>query len=365
LINDQADQTLETLDPLFKRSAILKETKLPMVFGNEIFGSNSELFPHYSVPYHVWIDKNGIIQATTHGYDATRENIKKLIEGVQLDVVKRVDILEKRDDTTSWLTYGDGLFINNLVYYSSDNFMYKNTSGNTDLSPLKHLKLGEQYHTMFLKRVAAGNLAGGSVGSLKDSNGKAIGGYVKNPLSFHYRMAYDFNKYPIVIEDDGTLGLEDEYIYEFIHPNYNYTYTSWQEPYKKDLENYFGYRGSLEMRYIDCYILYRTHKDLRLPKSKGGEGIMENTLSARGYVIKNNGLSALLSLLADSHKDKFSNPALIFDETGFSDQGIATDLNVRGDLENISSLNTEFSKYGLGIKKEQRMSPVLLLKKVK
>lgn len=363
LVNDAPEQTWEALNPRFRTSAILRSTKLPMVLGDENYKYDTGLFPHYAVPYHVWIDKNGIIRATTSAEEATRENIGKFIKGEQLDVIKEMHVFGKiRDDKTGWLSYENGLFINNLLYYRSDNFNYRKNSEDIDLSPLRQFGLGEQSHSMLMKEPHAGLKVGGSNGQLIDSNGKEIGCFSRGPIGVHYRRAFGIRLEPIIVEGGEALDLRDEFVYEYTHSNYNRSL--FKKTYQQDLENYFRFSGKEELRSVECYILYRTDGALKLT-CKGGPQILENTRSKQGIIIRNMDFGVLRNSISDSDLgDKFGNLPVIIDETGI-DRRKKVDMTIHGDLQNLQKLNRSLSAYGLAIRKDQKLLSIFILQKIK
>jgi thiol-disulfide isomerase/thioredoxin len=368
LINDNPKETRESLEPLFKKSPILKDITLPMVFGDENFGNKSEMFPHYGVPYHVWIDKSGIIQATTIGPEATTENIKKLINGEVLSITKREDIVEDLPVGTNWLNYNDGQFLNNLLYYKSSNFTYNCNREYIDLKSLSALKLDQKFYSFFMKPVFGG-LKAVQLGSFYDSNNKVTGNtLVDMPLSRLFYDAY-YNIYPVrnpilIIDANDALDLSTKYIYAFTHSDYSDIL--FRNTLKNDLKDFFGFTAEVEMRNIESYILYRTNKALNIVLSKqGGDFFVQNSKSKRGAVIQNGRISSLTSLFfRETPEDKFGNHTPVLDETGI-DPNAKFDITIYGSLHSISTLNQELNKYGLGIKKAHRMLPVLVLHKVK
>jgi thiol-disulfide isomerase/thioredoxin len=365
LINHVPDETRETLALLFKKSPILREITLPMVFGDENYSvyNRKGLFPHTAPLYHVWIDKNGIIRATTMGWEATYENIQKLVKGERLDVSSGVHLLKEKDSTVSWLSYNNGQFINKLLYYKSANFTFKHNKDEGDLKALLPFKLGEQYHSLFMKPLYAGNLASRS-GAVYSRSHKQIGSaFPDAPLRMHYFHAYQSAQIDrIIVDDDKPLDLKTYYLYEFTQPNYSDSL--FNEAFKQDLEDFFGFRGTVEVRKVESFILRRTEKALKLV-SKGGAEIYEDTQSSRGTIIRNRDMETLrLHLYWSSTVDRYGNHANVLDETGIN-ESTKIDITIYNNLENLTELNKELSKYGLGIKRELRMLPVLVLRKVK
>ncbi len=52
------------------------------------------MFPHYSAPHEIWIDKNGIVRAITDHRSITRENIRAFISGKELNLPLKKDNME-------------------------------------------------------------------------------------------------------------------------------------------------------------------------------------------------------------------------------------------------------------------------------
>lgn len=70
---------------------LFKKTKLPAL---PIISNDSilcRMFPHTTVPHHVWINPDGRIQFITDGYNATSQNISKVLDG------KNVKLKEKKE----------------------------------------------------------------------------------------------------------------------------------------------------------------------------------------------------------------------------------------------------------------------------
>ncbi len=165
LINQAPEETREVLDPLFKNSPIIKGTTLPMVLGDKTFSYGGELFPRTAPGTQVWIDRNGIIQASTYGFQATKEDVYKLIKGEKPDVPE-INHMHSSDPIkfNSILELDNGKFINKLLLYRSTNLYYRKTEKNIDLTPLVLLKLGNEPHSRLMEEPHSGNETGGPYG---------------------------------------------------------------------------------------------------------------------------------------------------------------------------------------------------------
>lgn len=349
LVNDQPKQTRESMESMFANSPILKSIKLPMVFGDANFGNKSERFPHWGVPFHVWIDKNGIIKATTNGSEATDENIRKLIKGEDLNVKIREDIIEgeKRDTKTNWLALNNAKYLNYILYFRN---LQSNNNTQTSLDNVNH--------SLIMKDPNAGNLAGGGYSILTDSNENRLGSWNKGTIKSQFLKAY--NAYlPIFIEGSYNLDMEAKYIYEFSNNNYNDSL--YYKTYQEDLKQFFGYHAVITLRDWDCFILYRNDQKFNI-KSNGGRSIYEDTKSDNGIIMQNVVMSTIAGHFRISQKDKFGNYIQIFDETGI-DPLKKIDIKFKSSLHDLDALNLELNKCGLQIKSETRKLPVLVLKK--
>lgn len=75
LVNkESSDSTLK----FFLKRKKLKMPQLPRISGDSLL---SELFPHFYVPYQIWIDTSGTIRYKADGSMATAENIKAFMKG--------------------------------------------------------------------------------------------------------------------------------------------------------------------------------------------------------------------------------------------------------------------------------------------
>src|SRR5690242_8786572 len=81
------------LDPLFRSVKNLKNTKLPIIIGDSILAT--QVFPHDSVPFFVWLDPNGYVKATTYSVETNEKNILNLIENKPLDILIKNENLDK------------------------------------------------------------------------------------------------------------------------------------------------------------------------------------------------------------------------------------------------------------------------------
>ncbi len=73
----KADERLRKIEQRLKRGRIIPEN-LPSAIGDTAL---NDVFPHITVPHHVWIGPNGDVLYITNGYNTTRENVAAVIAG--------------------------------------------------------------------------------------------------------------------------------------------------------------------------------------------------------------------------------------------------------------------------------------------
>lgn len=86
----------EELVKLFKR---VKLPDLPIVTNDSILNA---MFPHATVPHHVWIHPNGDILFITDGYNTTSENVSSFFAGKKLDLHVKNEATNIDNESDLW-----------------------------------------------------------------------------------------------------------------------------------------------------------------------------------------------------------------------------------------------------------------------
>ncbi|NLR68900.1 TlpA family protein disulfide reductase [Chitinophaga varians] len=86
-----------------------------------------KLFPHYSEPHEVWIDKKGIVQAITSHQWVTPDNIDRFLRGEPLNLPEKQDMLDEERALG-----GQPLFITDEKYCSGKRKLYYSWIGSAD-----------------------------------------------------------------------------------------------------------------------------------------------------------------------------------------------------------------------------------------
>ncbi len=108
LVTSDADTDLVKL---FKR---VKLPDLPIIFSDTVL---NKLFPHTTVPQHVWITAQGRVQFITDGYNSTNNNIAKAIEGDTLSLHLKREVSDFKSDEPLWKE-GNGRLQKYITAYS-------------------------------------------------------------------------------------------------------------------------------------------------------------------------------------------------------------------------------------------------------
>lgn len=89
-----------------KRKAI-RMPAVPFISADTLI---AKLFPREFVPWHIWLDKNLVVQYITFGSNATEENIAAFLTGNKPDLYRLENLPNKKDSLKS---------LSNFFYYSS------------------------------------------------------------------------------------------------------------------------------------------------------------------------------------------------------------------------------------------------------
>jgi thiol-disulfide isomerase/thioredoxin len=386
---------------LLKNSPNLKNTKLPVIIGDQILAT--QIFPHGVVPYHVWLDKDGKVMATTWAQETTSEHVKELISGKSMKhILIRSEtfpdyssVLSKRlqgelnNPRISLLTIDNGRYSRLLQYFIPIRTSYNLDTISQVLSrdSLKNISRYPFYSIFMRYNLEAEGLAAAPKGELINEVGKSVGlRLINSRIELLYRRAYNaLNDEIILVEGNAKLLYEkwrdstnarrdlanNWYSYESHMPDYSPQ--KGMELLQQDLTRFFGIKGSIEERPIRCLVLTMLGtekeenlwmKDQNVPVEDYKNAKPENG----GYAFRNIDFGGLIGKLQNANRRGGS--VNIIDETGImwgnkSTKKINLFLNLKSleaTAENLPRLNKELGEYGLGFKEEIRTMKVLVLR---
>lgn len=323
----------------------IKRPNLPMIINDHIF---QQLFPHNSVPHHVWIDDNGIVKYITDGYNTNIKNIQAVLNGQELNLHYKNE-LQSFEKDESLLLNGNRSLANHLKYYSFIMNRIDEYGGSylkvpaIDSSKKIITTRITNSSVLELYKLAFGYLIPGGVTDIysKELLNNRVLLEVENSVNFcepkdDSKKDEWYSNNLFSYEAVSPLSGLDE-AYSFMQHNLNY---------------YFPYEGKIEKRKIKCLVLKRISKMDKL-QSKGGStwNIADNN-----YVsIQNSPINAFVNILANVYEN-LKTP--LIDGTNYTDN---IDIFLKAELNNIYDLKKALMLFDLDLIEEEREIKMLVI----
>jgi len=290
------------------------------------------MFPHFTIPHYVWIDRDGIVRAVTSAEELTRENIIRFLKQNQTPLYQKDDYDPQRPLYT----------VKNL--------------------PLDHL----QQFSILLKGKIDG-IGNGGMRVINDTT-RGIILHDRSLLSMYQSILYakipgvDENRLIIEVKDPSKLSYsfskqkkqdwerENIYSYELIVPANEMGHL--YDDVLDDLNKYTPYTAHIEKRKTFCWILEKTGKtDLIHTKGRKYTDALDDSSHAR---LINSTLFNLCIYL-----NKITSNAVILDQTGYTWN---VDLEFKGPVKDITAMKKELKPYGLKLFAAYRKVDMLVIK---
>lgn len=350
--------TEEQLRSLFQTSEIVKKVKLPIVTSDITLG---KLFPHTAVPYHVWIDKEGLMIGGLSDHNTSSETIAEYLKTGKASFTIRPQFTFSHEVKYGPLLnqmIGEGY--NQLKQIQSYTLFTKWNLYNpgsmlladTLSKRILNFSIVDFFHTAYINTpvaLAVKNDAPKTVLPLK------ISIFAKSPTNI---SKYFFPK-------KGTQGYdkwmnENVFCYERV-----FEPSIMKQPaavrYKiqdslmiGDFERFFSIKSKIENKNEKCWVLYKKGS-IEQFKAKGTDKIQEKTKD--GIIrLRNEPIGSLQSIVT-GYFMRYAGDMPFVDEVGYNG-GIDVEFRV-GENPTIETLNQDLNHYGLGIREEIR--PVRLL----
>lgn len=323
-------------DSFFQKRKRIFRPDLPMIHDTAVM---PKLFPYNSVPFHVWIDKNGKVLHKTGGFSTTRENLTSVINGGKLRIAEYEPVYFKPSlfDTT---------YKEELTYFS----YLSHCIGNLHLTSLRG-GTNELYYSC--QSVASLYVnAYNEDGKFKfDRPGRAR--YLFRDPS-HYVLPSDRSVIPEWLAANG-------YYYHQLVPKAlrNRRFQIMRE----DLNRMFPVKAQLVTRPVKCLVLQKLPNIERL-RTKDGEPkrnfIYLGLKAVEEYdkkELKNVPYSEFFGIMSSTLETIYQMP--VVDSTGFKGNIDITLTPEAIDTENLLLLQSELKKYG--IKLEEKVCPIKIL----
>ncbi len=301
------------------------------------------LFPHQTVPHHVWIGKDGKVVSITDGGNASEDNIQKVLNGEKVNMLEKVNLAGYDMKRVGFIKQG-------------------------------HEKLpSPEFYSAFLPYQSG---IGSGSGTVADSTGGTFRATLRNlKITQLYQHAIPGFAYRTLFQTKGGLRYEDPagieqdldgwkmqhlFSYEIMLP---FRLREYYKHYMKvDLDRFFAARlnlvGNKEKRKFPAYVLVRLDD----------KPISTTLDSALIYVRQNTDQSGLTAhtirqlrfLLREKLEDLEKNIAFV-DETNLKDDTpVSIPLPQR--IDDLSPLRDALRKVGLDLVKEPRDIEVLIVR---
>ena len=291
----------------------------------------NELFPHNVVPHYAWIDRNGVLLATTSVESVTALNISKLINGELPEFITKSDLLKYDYDKPmesdeilfrSVITpYKPGLNSLGKIYFNSP-VRNRMQAFNSSISLLYALAFDQ--HTFFSER-------------------RLILG-VKDPEKYLFPKGNSVNEW----------RTKNAFCFDLIVDSINADKLN--KIMVSVLDQYFGVSGTLEWIDTTCYVLTRTSSKEKY-KNKGEKPDADFTDESDNYFpkyLRNRPISILVRAMLSMKRLLY-----IIDESGIKDN---VTIEFSAPLDDIDGLNKDLSEYDLEIVTAKRKVPFIVIK---
>jgi thiol-disulfide isomerase/thioredoxin len=234
----------ETENFFAKKSKHISLPPMPFITGDTLL---NKYFPNNGVPFHVWVDGNGIVRHFNYGSSTTKENILKFLQGSEVHFAK----------------YNTGSFYEPLF----------NDKWRKDI----------EYSSSIVNARSGVNL-GADIDTSRNACLKSRGTIVKLYQSAFNELGKNrFDKAGRTILELSDISKytrpADPNAFDYWKSNYTYSYmlvlpkerkSRFFEIMKADLERYFGLDAKIERRNIPCLVLTSMGDESRF-KSRGGK----------------------------------------------------------------------------------------------
>ena len=348
------NDNLADVNRLFKTSPIVAKTTLPFVLTDTVL---NKLFPHIGVPFHVWIDANGVVRQVTNGNNTTKGNIDQFLKGHNVKLPERYEAGDR-----------------SLVYEPLLVQLFK--GGERQRRQL-------QTYSLIMKKSQLDSRTGWKFDNSKDSTIQLLNctiitlfnaAYLAYPYTSQIhittiiepRDSSGFARYysPIDIDKYGEWIENNSYCYEFKPPVEYFALDEKTRGLKEkavilqDLERYFNVHTTIEKRTIKTIVLYRDSTKHNFV-SKGGKSMYEVTGKNIAVFRNQSVLGSFIKILHKYFsKSKYQNEIPIIDETKYTG-------TIDGEIklsDNLVDIDKEFRKYGFFVKEENRTIECLIIK---
>lgn len=324
---------------------LFKKVKLPALTIIPNDSALNGMFPHVAVPHHVWINPDGRIQFITDGYNATAQNVSKVLEGKDVNLHVKWEATDFDEDADLWKEGKGRLqkYINNYSFgmtslnefINSTYFGFrKDTINNTCGFKFVNTALIDFYKIAF----------GGSI------NYQNKDFYRNNRVQFSDSSGNKFFDYPI--DTDSILGWQKRNLISY-ESKWNLNNDSLAYQYlREDANRFFPFSVKVENKEVSCYILKRAG-NFNSIKSMSKEKLYEYTDTS--FILKKMPVSIIIESLNGLELFKYSP---VIDETNCSSN---IDINLVRAFADMATLKKQLLRNGLLLEQGKRKMRMLVI----
>jgi len=328
----------EEVVKLFKR---FKVPELTILYGDTLLSS---MFPHITVPHHVWINPDGRIQFITDGYNATAQNILKVLEGKKILLPLKKELEDIDRDADLWKE-GNGRFQKYITNYSFNmsrvNENWDHGSGFTKDTVSKTCGFKFVNSPLIdLYKVAFEGAIDYQVGYFGMNNrvqliGSRVHGFLDYPVNSDSIPAWEERN--IICYESKWKTQNDSVAFKYL---------------QDDANRFFPFAVKVETKDVSCYIL-KLAPGFSGIKSSNKEKLFEYTDST--FILKNMPVSYIIESM--NHQELFKTIPVI-DETNYSAD---IDINLKNAFTDIETLKKQLLQNGLQLEKGLRKLRMLVI----
>jgi thiol-disulfide isomerase/thioredoxin len=315
------------------------------------------LFPHATVPHHVWIDANGIVQAMTYPEELTAANLAQFTRGEKLNLPLRSPDPEKNADIAAIHTVS-GLLSN------QGGFEFGKSIGED--STIESFHMLSKYNPGFSgganhghkNWIAMPNSSISSLFAIAYGEGiKFFGGRSRMQIFTGDSVRF------FEIAGPGRLSPQYRWMWRSVDGHlYNYFLkiplkdsARLFETMRREIDSLFPFvKASVETRLRPCLVLKQIPGNESFKSKDEGPGSYKRTpfyLTCNRFP-----MSSFFLLIKISNQD---NPLPLLDNTNYSGN---VDLDLQAELNKPEELNRALNKYGLELVQENRPVDILVLR---
>lgn len=300
------------------------------------------MFPHVTVPHHIWIKPGGAVQFISDGVSTSEENISKVLDGKDLYLHIKNEVTDFNPGS-DLLKEGNGRLQKYITGYS-----------------IGMTKIEENESTTW--------------SMFKDSANKRIGfKFVNTPLIDLYKMAFGYSLVNSEFRNDNRVIFSLPSIYKYLSQPYELdNMNDWAESnlvcyeskwntrsdslayqyLQDDVMKFFPFSVKVEMKDVSCFILKSTDK-CASSKSENAQNVFEYTDTS--FILKNMPVSTIVESLNDLTLFKDSP---VIDETNYSAN---IDIKLTKSFKNIITLKQDLLKNGFILEQGRRNIKMLVI----